>query len=769
MKRLQDRLDVLHDGFLYATVSLTFLATAVGGYTPLWLLIGFPTGLIASYVVVRRGLAGAVPRGWWNGAMLAVMAASGMRYLLNPALDVMVIGVQFVLVLMLVKLLSRTEPRDGLQVYAMSFIAMAATTQINQQLSYGLLFGGYLLAATFGLALFHLKREADDHPHSIANRVQPFDRLYVAVLAAITVFVLVSSVVIYLAFPRIGLGFFADPSRNSIPIAGFSEEVDVGDHGAIRDNPEVVMRVDFEGDRPTDYAAFRWRTRTFDHFDGHRWSREASGRKTSAPYSLDKTYDLGSLYTPALRQLFDERAARTITVELEPLGTNAIPTLWPTTAIELGEVDVSRFLARSDPDLEYDDYGDLYHDLPDGAGLTYDIEVQPQPGVDRLRRTTGRRLDDDKKAPYLQLPEVDDRLHRLAEELTAGADSNYETAEAIGDHMVAEFEYTTDLPEIEGDDPIAEFLFDHRRGHCEYFATSAVMLLRSAGVPTRLVNGFLGGTWNDIGDYLTVRHGDAHAWIEVFVPEYGWVPYDPTPPIESAFLDRLELARLASDTVDALERGWTLWFIEYDLDDQAALVRDIGRSLAPASAAFGDTDDEQQEEVDSVIPLREIVFWTGWLALIAVAFRRRVRQTRIRPKKAALLCVAMIAAAVWVGWFRGWTPLWTSAGAASVFATAVVPALLRARSDDSPQGLATRTFRDIERRARIADADRRPGEGPGDYLRRLKDEFPEAAGELDRFRAVYLKMRFGAGDAGAQMADELRRAAERVVGEIGRR
>jgi len=85
-------------------------------------------------------------------------------------------------------------------------------------------------------------------------------------------------------------------------------------------------------------------------------------------------------------------------------------------------------------------------------------------------------------------------------------------------------------------EPIHFFLFSRKRGHCEYFSSAMAIMLREVGVPTRNVNGFLGGEWNEYNDYIAVRAGDAHSWVEVYVRGVGWVTFDPTP---SASIDRL--------------------------------------------------------------------------------------------------------------------------------------------------------------------------------------------------------------------------------------
>src|SRR5262249_20362469 len=120
------------------------------------------------------------------------------------------------------------------------------------------------------------------------------------------------------------------------------------------------------------------------------------------------------------------------------------------------------------------------------------------------------------------------RVVALARELTAQAHGPYDKAVALMRHL-ARFRYTTDLPAPGAADPLSGFLFDFRAGHCEYFATALAILLRAVGVPSREVNGFYGGEWNDFGNYLAVRQMDAHAWVEAWFPGHGWVTLDPTP------------------------------------------------------------------------------------------------------------------------------------------------------------------------------------------------------------------------------------------------
>ena len=92
----------------------------------------------------------------------------------------------------------------------------------------------------------------------------------------------------------------------------------------------------------------------------------------------------------------------------------------------------------------------------------------------------------------------------LANSIASTDDTLYDRALAVDKYLKANYEYTLSTPQHAGS-PIESFLFTNKRGHCEYFATAAVLLMRALGVPARLVSGFRGGTWNDFGKYATVR------------------------------------------------------------------------------------------------------------------------------------------------------------------------------------------------------------------------------------------------------------------------
>jgi hypothetical protein len=136
------------------------------------------------------------------------------------------------------------------------------------------------------------------------------------------------------------------------------------------------------------------------------------------------------------------------------------------------------------------------------------------------------------------------------------------------------FTYTLNMTQNAGTDPLAQFLFRSRAGHCEYFASSMAVMLRTLGIPSREVNGFLPGEYNEVaGDYI-VRASDAHSWVEAYFPGTGWLTFDPTPPSNDAatgLLSRLALY------VDWFQLTWNEWVINYDFAHQTTLARNVGQ------------------------------------------------------------------------------------------------------------------------------------------------------------------------------------------------
>jgi transglutaminase-like putative cysteine protease len=175
-------------------------------------------------------------------------------------------------------------------------------------------------------------------------------------------------------------------------------------------------------------------------------------------------------------------------------------------------------------------------------------------------------------AAYLQLPASDPRIPLLAAQIAGSASNNYDRAVAIESYLKTHYGYTLQLPRSPVADPVANFLFERKQGHCEYFAASMAVMLRTLGVPARLVNGFRSDEFNDVTGNYVVRAKDAHSWVEAYFPGYGWVTFDPTPGGATGTPEGWGRMMLY---MDAAASFWREWVISYDSSHQSVLGHSV--------------------------------------------------------------------------------------------------------------------------------------------------------------------------------------------------
>jgi hypothetical protein len=370
--------------------------------------------------------------------------------------------------------------------------------------------------------------------------------------------------------------------------------VELGGHGLIKKDSTVVMRVevskDFRGRRA---PALHWRGVAFDFYDGGRWSRSrrAPVTKSLASPSVGTTkhyllYDEVQLRRRELAARLDGSLAQKI--YLEPLGSDVLFGASMPLAMEFETKLKSKTRPGRNDELR----------RAHGAGIKYTVFSNPTPPSPSELRSASQNLPLSYNV-YLQLPEeipectnrdpnrvLSDfdpacRIRDLARFITKDAKNNYDKALALETWLRSKLDYTLQM-ESPGDmEPVEFFLFERKKGHCEYFSSAMSIMARSVGVPIRNVNGFLGGEWNEYDNYIAVRAGDAHSWVEVYFEGHGWVTFDPTPAGEGDWLGRgdegfLDRMRRIGDTI---RFKWFKWVIEYDLYSQLKLFKGVGDSL----------------------------------------------------------------------------------------------------------------------------------------------------------------------------------------------
>jgi hypothetical protein len=163
-------------------------------------------------------------------------------------------------------------------------------------------------------------------------------------------------------------------------------------------------------------------------------------------------------------------------------------------------------------------------------------------------------------------------------------------AKAIEEHLKHDFKYQLGSPSGGKPQPVDHFLFDSKKGHCEFFSTAMAIMLRSIGIPSRNVTGFVGGTYNRFGRYYAVRQGDAHSWVEAHIDEgiHGWVTFDPTPTSGAQPLQDTSGAWVyLRDLLEALSQRWNRYVIGYDLKTQVRIFEDLSRRYERLRAQTG--------------------------------------------------------------------------------------------------------------------------------------------------------------------------------------
>ncbi|HSD90804.1 MAG TPA: DUF3488 and transglutaminase-like domain-containing protein, partial [Kofleriaceae bacterium] len=588
------RFAVAHKAATYLMVGFAYLAmSAGGGISPLISLAGL-VGLVGSWWWEPPNIKFEKWTWIWTIASVFALVYSVLTAVVTG--DFLGVGAQFLIWLVVAKSYNRRAARDWQQIYLLTFLMLVAGSVLNADLTYGACFLGYVIATTWAITLFHLRREMEDNllvKHAAdraSERVQVRrildskrivgTRFFVGT-GALSFGVFIIASIVFLAIPRVGFGFFLKGHRG-LTLSGFNDGVKLGGHGVIKNDSTVVMRVEIDpkyGGR--DKAEIHWRGVAFDRYENGRWSRSKL-----APATIENL----DVPRPGIERhrIFWQDAPKEGPYDgvkqdiwLDPLDSDVLFGAGIPRTFELAQIARARR-----PHGPSNDELRIEH----GATVHYTVwsDLAPPPS-EELRAATGPMPP--QYAVYMQIPvEITPETRALATRITAGLSNNYDKAKAIEVWLETNLTYTLELKEPGKTEPIHFFLFDRKKGHCEYFASAFVVLARIAGIPSRQVNGFLGGEWNEYQGYVAVRAGDAHSWAEVFFPGKGWVTFDATPAAPGGELGRggsgwtAKLGRF----LDTLRFQWSKWVIEYDLVSQLELFKDIGRAFKTAAGALRD-------------------------------------------------------------------------------------------------------------------------------------------------------------------------------------
>lgn len=636
------RFDRLHRGVSALTVLIGFAVLYLSGEFSIGIMVGACAALAAGPFVHRWFVNRAASI---TTNVIVVLLGLVAGYQAFATGNFLYYTILYAVFLGAVKSLMLRRSGDFMQLYVLSFLHVVAGAVVNPGLSFGVAMFPYVVCLTLSLMLTNLRRGIEDNlgagPDPKAERVElnlsRKDLIrpgFLTVTVGVTAAVFLMSLVFFFLFPRMGLGFFATQSRFGIAMTGFSDTVTLGDFGNIVEDPEVVMRVKFEG-RPTT-TPLRMRGQSLDEYDGKSWrktTRRLRGLNMDdkARYRVDDNEMRLDELDPVVQEIY-----------LEPMvGTPRVLFGLPN---PIGFKRPSSSLAALRPSkwrFYRDDAYDVSVTGPPRSSIVYTVYSVPQSREPGRLRSTERVYSDWITSIYTQLPAPVPRILALGQRMAGTGQHPFDAATAIERALKDEYEYALDS--VHGDeDPLSDFLFTNRQGHCEYFASAMVVLLRHLGIPSRIVNGFYGGEANEYGGYVYLRKADAHSWVEVWFPGVGWVTFDPTPPVALDLRMNRSWWRTVTDAVDNVKLWWYRWVVEYDLEQQVEFVAGLFRLLDRRDKGAFSESGLRWKDFKKLKQRLKALPWGTWAlsvaALVVVLIGLRWLVLRRRRSSPAVLC-----------------------------------------------------------------------------------------------------------------------------------
>jgi transglutaminase-like putative cysteine protease len=464
------------------------------------------------------------------------------------------------------QLLDARPRRSEFLLVALALFQVVLASNLTDSILFPPLVLLFLVSVTWTLLVHTLQMEAIEagDPEAASRAIRSdLTRL----TAAATCGCLVLALILFLVLPRVRTNMLRASLPGGLAISGFSDHVRLGEVGKIRKDSSVVLRVEVVDGELPDPARAYWRGLAFDRFDGRNWS-VSQPEHSAARRLVAGVGRFGIVLEP---ESLDQTAQRIIR---EPVGGGVLFSAGrplriegPFQRVERGPNGAVYLPGRADDRIRYTIWSKPSE--RDAETLRRDrasAPVEPAPGG---RRSTTR---------YLALPDFDPRIARLAAEMVAGAETDFDRSLRIQNRLREVGRYTDDPPPMGDEDssPIESFLLGGLEGHCEYFASAMVVLARSEGLSARLVNGFAGGVPNALGDFVEVTQADAHSWVEVHFERAGWVRFDPTPPdLRLRAMDDTTLFGQLAQVGSALELWWFQRVVDFDSADQIGALRGL--------------------------------------------------------------------------------------------------------------------------------------------------------------------------------------------------
>lgn len=635
---------------LLALVTSGYLAVLSSGYLDLATAALAAAGLLLRGLLVAGLIRFEMPRRAATFAAVAYFAFYPIDYAFISR-DFLAASVHLVFFLAVVKVLTAQTTRDHVFVAVIAFMELLAASILSTDLSFFAFLALFLVFAVATFASGEIRRSARRRRSVSRAGMRRIHLRLAGVTAVLSLGILTLMAGMFFLLPRTARAAFQHlvPQRYHIP--GFSNEMRIGEIGEIqqRSTPVLHVRMATE-DAP---AHLKWRGNALSQFDGRRWFNPAE------PDQVEKVVS-GLLSIADIPQRWRNGKRIDYEVRLHSIATDA-----------LFFAGTPEFLRIDVPVVLRNKRGGFRVRYGQAENLHYGVRAFLEETSEPLEAYKPQLAEID-RVENLLLPAIDRRIIDLARKITADVVSHEAQARALESYLRTHYGYSTELPPKTVADPLAEFLFDRKKGHCEYFSSAMAVMLRAVNIPARVATGFQSGVFNPVSGWYVVRASDAHSWVEAWLPGRGWTTFDPTPP--SARAATYSVWTRIGLYFDAAETFWHEWVLNYDRDRQLVLAswmedggRDFGtRWFSDLGARLGELKREAAAGVRryglnlTILAAIGVAAW--FLSPRAVRWwftRKRVREAQrgsARPSDATLLYERMLYVLRRRGFAKpGWT------------------------------------------------------------------------------------------------------------------
>jgi transglutaminase-like putative cysteine protease len=457
-------------------------------------------------------------------------------------------GIALLIAMLALKLIELRQRRDLLVLLFIAYFVLATHFLYSQSIPMAI----YVFAASWLLVALHI--------HLTHHEAQPL-RLSLRTAALLLGQALPLMLALFVLFPRLPGPIWSLPKDAYSGMTGLDDSMSPGNISNLSQSDAIAFRVSFAGDAPLPQQRY-WRGPVLTRTDGRSW------------FPISATADRGDVEWRG--------SPVTYTVTLEPHNRKWLFVLdLPASISQHGQLNSDYQLLAANNVRQR---------------LRYQMVSYPEYNTGALMPAL--------RDAALRLPtNFNPKTIALGQSLRRNNNSDSAVIQqALAMYGNEPFTYTLQPPLLRGSHPTDEFLFETRRGFCEHFASSFVMIMRAAGIPARVVTGYQGGELNPVGNYFVIRQRDAHAWTEVWLDGRGWVRADPTAAVAPQRIERgidlgassasgavlfdlpaservVDLLQRLRQNLDAIDNAWNQWILGYGPEQQAEFLRNFGLDI----------------------------------------------------------------------------------------------------------------------------------------------------------------------------------------------